>query len=477
MLENTGYVGIAKIEDSLMVGLILGDPVLLIGSPGTAKTMLVRNISKMLGYDKDSTALYSMPTLVVEDVIGYPVPDTADMSAIELKYASTPATIWNKKFLFLDEVNRCRPEVQNTMLQLIRERQCFGIDVDIKYIFSAQNYLTERGTIPLDNALADRFSLFITMPEFDDYRKSDLIKIISNKTEQDSVMLGMSPTVAESKGLNRFLNDCRNAYTDNNTVAQFVYEVIKTINDDREEQNISMRRANIMYRNLNAYLAMMKVKGDSRDIEQCRDDIFKLVYESLPDIATSLTPISATKIKSIVFKAVKVISIDNNSPVAKYMSNDTPIGAYRDVFYNGKTKKIKEDVFMLAINAYSRDNDNKGYIGKDALSTMLDPEAVAIILHVIANEEGFNKKTVATAIDLLTSSQTINSTVINNSLRFLHIETIEHEIEDSVKVFPDKASKALFLAEMSIAFSGESEALNQYLADVSKHIVFLSKEN
>jgi MoxR-like ATPase len=73
-LEKTGIVGIAAIEDPILAGLVLGEPILLVGPPGCAKTAFIERLSHLMGYKEDDIAAYSAPTVNFEDVVGLPWP-------------------------------------------------------------------------------------------------------------------------------------------------------------------------------------------------------------------------------------------------------------------------------------------------------------------------------------------------------------------------------------------------------------------
>ena len=117
MLEKTGIVGIDGIEDTLLAGLVTGDPILLIGAPGCGKTAFVERLAHLLGYKEEQIALYSAPTINFEDVVGLPMPvQAADGKDFTLKYARTETTIWDKKIVLWDELNRTKYDMQNQVI-------------------------------------------------------------------------------------------------------------------------------------------------------------------------------------------------------------------------------------------------------------------------------------------------------------------------------------------------------------------------
>ena len=107
-----------------------------------------------------------------DDLLGYPVPNDARDG---LQYLRTPATLWGAQSVFLDEISRCRPEVQNKLFSIVHERRAMGIELDaLRYRWAAMNPPaafddagdlddTYLGSQPLDPALADRFAFVVAL--------------------------------------------------------------------------------------------------------------------------------------------------------------------------------------------------------------------------------------------------------------------------------------------------------------------------
>jgi len=112
-----GLEGWAKLEPVVLAALISGDPLLLIGKHGTAKSFLLERLAEALGL---TFRFYNASLVNYDDLVGIPVPDESQTS---LRYISTPSSIWDAEVVFIDEISRARPELQNKLFPIIHERR------------------------------------------------------------------------------------------------------------------------------------------------------------------------------------------------------------------------------------------------------------------------------------------------------------------------------------------------------------------
>jgi hypothetical protein len=185
-LRLLGVYGCRRIEDSVIAGLALGEPVLLIGAPGGAKTAMTERLAsdmhmKFWAYDA-SKAMF-------EDIVGFP--DPASLGRGEVSYVPTPLSLQGKQFVLIDEVSRAHPALQNKWLEIIRSRRVMGLDLpDLQTVFGAMNPAGLAGTVALDEALAGRFTFHITVPDIngmcDDDRRSVIEAGDVNPVDSDS---------------------------------------------------------------------------------------------------------------------------------------------------------------------------------------------------------------------------------------------------------------------------------------------------
>jgi MoxR-like ATPase len=139
---------------------------------------------------------YNASLLNFDDLVGYPLPDGRG----GLEYVQTPSSIWQAEAVFVDEISRCRPDLQNKLFPIIHERRVQGIALDrLVYRWSAMNpppsedddEPTYRGSEALDVALVDRFAFVLEMPAWDSFADSDQENVIlATETPVDPAAAG-----------------------------------------------------------------------------------------------------------------------------------------------------------------------------------------------------------------------------------------------------------------------------------------------
>src|SRR5690606_13413542 len=178
-LRALGLYGLDHLDAIVLAALASEAPLLLIGPHGSAKSALLNRAAAALGLEHRH---YNASLVAFDDLLGFPIPnDTRD----GLQYLRTPATLWGAQSVFLDEISRCRPEVQNKLFSIVHERRVMGVELEVlRYRWAAMNppaafddagelddaYL---GSQPLDPALADRFAFVVALPRLVDIAPAD----------------------------------------------------------------------------------------------------------------------------------------------------------------------------------------------------------------------------------------------------------------------------------------------------------------
>jgi MoxR-like ATPase len=171
LLAALGLHGLAHLDAPVLAALASQTPMLLIGPHGSAKSALLERLAAALGLEHRH---YNASLLSFDDLVGFPVPEGDG-----LKYLKTPATLWGAQSVFLDEISRCRPEVQNKLFSIVHERRVQGIALQaLRYRWAAMNPPADpdgaedadvyAGSLPLDPALADRFGFVLSLPALED---------------------------------------------------------------------------------------------------------------------------------------------------------------------------------------------------------------------------------------------------------------------------------------------------------------------
>ena len=174
-----GLHGWRDLDPVLLASLALEAPLLLVGAHGTAKSLVTERVAGALGAELRH---YNASLLNYDDLVGIPVP--AD-DGLSLQYLGTAGAVWDAEFLFLDEVNRCRPDLQNKLFPLVHERRLAGEELPrLRHRWAAinppgdtegQTYL---GVEELDAALADRFWFVVPVPGWGQLSRDDRVRLV-----------------------------------------------------------------------------------------------------------------------------------------------------------------------------------------------------------------------------------------------------------------------------------------------------------
>ena len=180
-----GLEGWEALDPIILAALASEEPLLLIGKHGTAKSFLLERLARALDLE---FRFYNASLVNYDDLVGFPIPDKTNSS---LKYIGTPSSIWDAEVVFLDEINRTRPELQNKLFPIVHERRVQGIQLEkLRYRWAAMNpppcendeeadaYL---GAEPLDPALADRFAFIVPVPAWSELNKTARRHILNDQ--------------------------------------------------------------------------------------------------------------------------------------------------------------------------------------------------------------------------------------------------------------------------------------------------------
>jgi len=181
VLEKLGIYGWkVETENLLLASLLTGDPVLLVGKQGCAKTHIACKLAEALG--KNFVAYDASKTLF-DDVLGYP--DIEKMKQGKIEYLPSKVTVWDKEMILIDELNRALPEMQAKYLELIRSRKIMGFPTRVRWVLAAMNPISYSGTQQLDEALIGRFATFVYPPNVLEMEERDRIRVTSQVNGDD----------------------------------------------------------------------------------------------------------------------------------------------------------------------------------------------------------------------------------------------------------------------------------------------------
>jgi MoxR-like ATPase len=153
-------VGQDEVIEQVLVALLAEGHALIEGVPGTAKTLLVKTLARIIG--ADFGRIQFTPDLMPSDITGTNVFNVAT-SQFTLRRGAIFTDI-----LLADEINRTPPKTQAALLEAMEERQV-TIDGELHQlsplftVLATENPIEYEGTYPLPEAQLDRFLLKINM--------------------------------------------------------------------------------------------------------------------------------------------------------------------------------------------------------------------------------------------------------------------------------------------------------------------------
>ncbi len=169
-------VGQDRVLDEMICVLLAGGHGLLEGVPGTAKTLMVRALARVVG--GRFRRVQFTPDLLPSDILGVSIYNTA---AGDFVFRQGPIFT---DLVLADEINRAPAKTQAALLEAMQERQATvdGVSHALSgafTVFATQNPVEFEGTYPLPEAQVDRFMLKILV----DYPSEDLEGRILDRVE------------------------------------------------------------------------------------------------------------------------------------------------------------------------------------------------------------------------------------------------------------------------------------------------------
>jgi MoxR-like ATPase len=205
--EELAVYGWSHLDAVVLASLATEAPVLLVGTHGTAKTLLVERLSQVLDLQLRH---YNASFINYDDLVGIPMPDETNEN---LRFiTSKQGAIWEAEFVFFDEISRCRPDMQNKLFPILHERKVLGMPLsNLQHRWAAMNppipndpsaevdpneyYI---GSEMLDIALIDRFPFILSAPPWRELSRRDQMRIITEHFEgTDMNLMAMVVDCAE----------------------------------------------------------------------------------------------------------------------------------------------------------------------------------------------------------------------------------------------------------------------------------------
>jgi len=284
LTEPLGLFGWKTLEPVILAALATELPMLLVGKHGSAKSFLLERLAESLNLNFRS---YNASLINYDDLVGIPIPANNNTT---LEYISNPNSIWDAEVVFIDEINRTKPEFQNKLFPIIYDKRVQGQKLEkLKYRWAAMNpsfsdeeeedNLIYFGAMPLDPALSDRFPFIIEVPEWDSLSKEDRKKMLYDADKgRHEFPVDIKELVDKVKAKIKEISVSKQEEISNYILA--LMDVLKG-----SLGYISARRATMFQETLIAIYASMLVLGEyTGDVPALDDSVYLHIQTSLPFI-------------------------------------------------------------------------------------------------------------------------------------------------------------------------------------------------
>ena len=325
--EPLGLYGWKKSEPVLLAALLSEEPLLLVGAHGCAKSFVLERLAEALGMEFRS---YNASLINYDDLVGVPLPDA---TRTKLEYLSSPESIWNAEVVFIDEISRTRPELQNKLFPIIYDRRVQGRPLThLVYRWAAMNppptdeeldegdalYL---GSEPLDAALADRFPYVMSVPDWDDLSSADQKQVLADQfAGRHEFPVAIRELVAEArKRYEELVPELMPRLT------PYVVTLVPKLH--AAKYDVSTRRATMLLRSVIAVHAAREVLAGRARTPCAPPDLYDsarlALLNTLPDRARRR--LNAAELTAICKTAWELSMRDEADPLVQLMKIDDPV--------------------------------------------------------------------------------------------------------------------------------------------------------
>jgi MoxR-like ATPase len=201
----TVLIGQDAVVRLLLTGLISGGHMLVIGVPGLAKTMMVKTLADLLGWD--FRRIQFTPDLMPADITGTEILQGDESGRRrDLVFHRGPVFA---NLILADEINRTPPKTQAALLEAMQELavtangKTYRLDPPF-IVVATQNPIEQEGTYPLPEAQLDRFmlSIHVDYPE-----RADEIKIAARSIRAKGDGFAPLAKKEEFQGFTRIIDE------------------------------------------------------------------------------------------------------------------------------------------------------------------------------------------------------------------------------------------------------------------------------
>jgi MoxR-like ATPase len=191
-------IGQSEVVNQVLVALFARGHVLLVGTPGLAKTLMAKTLAGSL--DLACKRVQFTPDLMPADITGTQVLEQ-DPTGMNRQFKFKPGPIFTN-LLLADEINRTPPKTQAALLEAMQERRITTAGQTHQlpepfFVIATQNPIEQEGTYPLPEAQLDRFmfNVKVAYPSAEEETRI-IMETTSDKSEDVSHTLSAASLIA-----------------------------------------------------------------------------------------------------------------------------------------------------------------------------------------------------------------------------------------------------------------------------------------
>ena len=163
--------------NEVLIGMFAGGHLMIQGPPGTAKTLVIVSIAKVMNLE--FKRIQFTPDLMPSDISGTEILEADPETGRRVtKFVKGPVFC---NLVMADEINRTPPKTQAALLEVMQEKQ---VTISGKthalpkpfYVMATQISMEQEGTYPLPEAQQDRFMLSIMMNYLPDEQEMAVVR-------------------------------------------------------------------------------------------------------------------------------------------------------------------------------------------------------------------------------------------------------------------------------------------------------------
>lgn len=384
--EPLGLYGWSHLEPVVLAALASEEPMLLIGKHGSAKSFILERLAQSLDM---KFRCYNASLINYDDLVGIPVPVNNNTS---LSYISNPSSIWDAEVVFIDELNRTKPELQNKLFPIIYDRRVQGINLsELKYRWAAMNppckddddtedSLSYIGAMPLDPALADRFPFIIEVPTWDDLNDEDKQRMLTdNHMGRHEFPVDIHKLIDETKHCYKKMLETEKEKTD-----KYIITLMSLLKNSFGY--FSSRRATMMEESLLYLLAATNVINGHFDLPVSFMDVAYLhIQNTIPNIANEV--IDKVLLMNICQQALKLSNL-NDSVDKDILLISNPIERLKKLIKNKTliSNEIANDTITTSLGEMKDEKKRRAMALFTYLAFRGNHKINAAVIETLANE-------------------------------------------------------------------------------------------